>query len=512
MVTEVSMGGHSETGKAPAGNHDVGRTVKVQKTGQARYGTDAGAGCDLSAHHTPSGALGQIEQGHQMCLSRQHIDAEACFRAAIALAPEWPMPHNNLGWVLQAQGRNEEALVCYNRALQIDATQELAQANLAYLLANLYFFIGKFAEARSMWLFLANIYPEDHQVLDNLISTALRVNDFSDAGQWATCYAAVTKASVYHPMLAHATAVPPDVALPTPKLSRGKLQHDLEQYQYLRDKGLLDQEFDDIINYYSMAINRLDENNTALQESIYNAPEIKNTYGRIIHHYPANKFPGNAVAVSESSMHAEQKYLKSKLGIVIIDDFLSDEALSELQKFCLESTVWHSNSYSHDRLGAFFREGFNCPLLLQIAEEMQFVFPNVIGKKHPLLQMWAYKYRHNQPSTHPHADFAAVNVNFWITPDGANQNSESGGLIIYDIEAPMDWDFDAYNRQGDKISTFLKSSDAKCIVIPYRCNRAIIFNSDLFHATAPLEFRPGYINKRVNITMLYGEREAAKKE
>lgn len=485
-------------------------TLPDQKLIRPRYGTDAGPENHLASQHASSAALERLEQGHQLSLSQEYVDSESCFRSVIQIEPEWPIAHNNLGWVLQAQGRNEEAVASYMKALELEPTLELSQINLAFLLANLYFFMKKFSEAKMMWLFLANKYPNDYRVLDNLISTALRVNDFSDAGLWAIQHAAATKASAYYSLITPSAVTVPDLPIPTPKLSKGKLQHDHDQYQYLRDKGLLGDEFDDIISFYLRAIQSSDEECITFQES--SAPEIKNTYGRIIHHYPAKKIPGNAVSFSESIMQAEKEYLESALGIVVIDDFLSHEALSELQRFCLESTVWHSNNYSYDRLGAFFKEGFNCPLLLQIAEEMQLVFPNVIGKKHPLLQMWGYKYRHDQPSTHPHADFAAVNVNFWITPEDANQERESGGLIIYDIEAPLDWDFDAYNRQGDKISAFLKSSNAKNIVIPYRCNRAIIFNSDLFHATAPLAFRPGYVNKRINITMLYGERETAKKE
>lgn len=42
--------------------------------------------------------------------------------------------------------------------------------------------------------------------------------------------------------------------------------------------------------------------------------------------------------------------------------------------------------------------------------------------------------------------------------------------------------------------------------IPYRANRAVIFDSDLFHATDQPAFREGYANPRVNITFLYGQR------
>ncbi|MES3024460.1 MAG: tetratricopeptide repeat protein [Pseudomonadota bacterium] len=489
-------------------------TGPARNTGPARYGTANGAGADAGARQWPAGALEQLAQGHQLSLARAFDAAEACFRDVIVLAPDWPMAHNNLAWIWQAQGRNEEAVAGYNRALQLDPALELAQANLAFLLANLYFFLGKFADAHAMWRFLAGLYPEDAQVLDKLVGTALRLNALAEAGQWAARHAALTRGSNYHALLGNAAVAPP-VPMPAPALTRGKLQHDLEQYRHLRGQGLLGGEFDAIIDAHADALTRLDASGgagtgTAAHDALYAVAEIRNSYGRIVHHYPAPAIAGSAVAPSDALLRAESEYLLSKLGIVVIDDFLAPAALAELQKFCRESTVWHSNSYSYDRLGAFFRDGFNCPLLLQIAEEIQRVFPNVIGEKHPLLQMWGYKYRHDQPATHPHADFAAVNVNFWITPDDAKLDGESGGLVIYDVEAPLAWEFDAYNRQGDRIAAFLKASGAASIVIPYRCNRAIIFNSDLFHATAPLAFRPGYLNQRVNITMLYGEREAGR--
>ena len=47
---------------------------------------------------------------------------------------------------------------------------------------------------------------------------------------------------------------------------------------------------------------------------------------------------------------------------------------------------------------------------------------------------------------------------------------------------------------------------AKSITVPYRENRAVIFDSDLFHETDKIEFKDGYQNRRINVTMLYGRR------
>jgi hypothetical protein len=66
--------------------------------------------------------------------------------------------------------------------------------------------------------------------------------------------------------------------------------------------------------------------------------------------------------------------------------------------------------------------------------------------------------------------------------------------------------FTSYNRRPDLIRRHLGSVKASPRYIPYRQNRAIIFNSDLFHGTAACRFRDDYENRRINVTMLYGHR------
>ena len=43
--------------------------------------------------------------------------------------------------------------------------------------------------------------------------------------------------------------------------------------------------------------------------------------------------------------------------------------------------------------------------------------------------------------------------------------------------------------------------------IPYKYNRCVLFDSNLFHKTADVNFLPGFDNKRINVTMLFGTRE-----
>jgi len=148
--------------------------------------------------------------------------------------------------------------------------------------------------------------------------------------------------------------------------------------------------------------------------------------------------------------------------------------------------------------------------LFQIAEELRRAFPEIF-KNHRLYQAWAYKYESQRTGIRVHADFAAVNVNFWITPDSANLNPSNGGLIVYKEKAPLDWSFNLYNSDTEegssRIQKFLAEHDSKKMVVPYAENRAVIFNSSLFHETDAFEFKPGYENRRINVTMLFGHRQ-----
>jgi hypothetical protein len=44
------------------------------------------------------------------------------------------------------------------------------------------------------------------------------------------------------------------------------------------------------------------------------------------------------------------------------------------------------------------------------------------------------------------------------------------------------------------------------VTVPHRENRVVIFNSTLFHETDRVEFREGYENRRINVTLLFGKR------
>jgi hypothetical protein len=188
--------------------------------------------------------------------------------------------------------------------------------------------------------------------------------------------------------------------------------------------------------------------------------------------------------------------------VACIDGLLTPEALGQLQRFSLGSTVWR-HAYRHGYIGAFPETGFFNGLLLQLAAELKEALPEILDNHH-LGYWWSFVSQHGRPGTDIHGDQSDVSINFWITPDAANQEPNSGGLDMWNVEAPRDWSFDDYNTGASKVHDFLKQSGGTVTSYGYAENRALLFKGTLFHRTAPLRFADGFENRRRNITMLFG--------
>src|SRR5581483_387535 len=190
--------------------------------------------------------------------------------------------------------------------------------------------------------------------------------------------------------------------------------------------------------------------------------------------------------------------------LVILDDFLTLEALEKLRGYCLESTVWH-RIYEAGYIGAIPADGFACPLLAQLAEEIGARWPRIVGP-HAFKYLGAFKYDSElSRGTNTHADLAAVNVNFYITPDEANLDRESGGMAVWNATIDTEPLMRQLNGSETAIKAYLAARKAVVTRIPHRANRAVIFKSSLVHKTDDCQFKTGYANKRINVSLLFGD-------
>lgn len=203
----------------------------------------------------------------------------------------------------------------------------------------------------------------------------------------------------------------------------------------------------------------------------------------------------------------EKEWFGDGKGIVVVDDVLSPQALKRIRQILLESTVWYQTKMPlkfGGYAGAYIDDGLHDRILLQLSMELHKALPRIM-EGHPLKYLWAYKYDADFTGINLHADEAAVNVNLWVTPDDANLDPDSGGLVVFTAKPPPDWNFEEYNTNTERvIEELLRPTNFENITIPHRQNRAVLFDSALFHHSDKYKFRPGYENRRINLTLLYG--------
>ncbi len=298
------------------------------------------------------------------------------------------------------------------------------------------------------------------------------------------------------------------------RASRAKLRHDIEQLEYLIGRGVDADRLAPLLPEYRALLAALPEDvpdGRPVPLPARHAARAARFYNRCHHLAEAPRSEGPVINPALDTAALTAAYHARAPGLTWIDGLLTPTALETLRRYCLESTIWYDFEHVNGYVGAYLQEGFNCPLLIQLAEELPRSLPGIFGAHVPM-QLWAYKYDSGLAGIDMHADFAAVNVNFWITPDDANLDPHSGGLVLWDKEAPADWGVDEYNTydaaQQRRIREFLRDTGARKVVVPHRQNRCVVFNSDLFHRTDDIRFRAGYEHRRINITMLYGKREA----
>lgn len=424
---------------------------------------------------------------------RRLPEAQATYEEVLRLNPEHVEAHNNLGVVLKEQGRLEEAAGAYRRAIALKPNHAEAHNNLGLVLLEQ----GQTDEAIRSFERALQAHPGYGTALYNLGIAWIWREEMPRA---LRCFAETAQAKHAHGRPVTDTSV-----------FRSRLKHDAEQVAYLLERGLLG---DTWRGYHEALIHVLAQIEAApgatpgnrVLVSPADLQPIAPSFNQLLYLAPCDTMPEGALASDLDSAAIEARYLGTQPEVTTIDGLLSEEALRRLREFCWTSTIWKKD-YENGYIGAFLGDGFASPLLLQIAEELRRRLPRIFGR-HRLTQAWAFKHDSARRGLNIHADAAAVNVNFWITPDEANLDPESGGLVVWDKEAPRDWDFKTYNSDSarGRIYDWLKEQGAREITIPYRANRAVLFNSDLFHETDDIAFQEGFTNRRINITLLYGHR------
>jgi len=403
-----------------------------------------------------------------------------------------------IGMAYHSAGQLAQAIRHYRSSLSISPGLKDARRNLAAALQSR----GDAESAEQILRELLRDAGDDPDVLRDL-GTVLKDGD--DLEQALGCY---EKAMRIQRRRLSATEVADIGRNPAARRTTlHSLRLEMEQLEYLHAQDIGIGDLDRLIDTYGEVIDELqtpanEGRRFTLSTSQFN--RIGGVMQRLVHVEPAAAVTGGALNPQLDVEAIATQFAEGGSRIGIGNDFLTPAALQALRDYCHRSTIWFGFGRVRGYCGAYMQDGFGCGLLRQIANEIRERWPDIVGP-HVLNQMWGYIYDQRMSGITAHADPAAINLNFWITPDDANLDKEHGGLIVGKRKALKEWDFDQYNNQPEVLENFMTEGDT--VRVPYRCNRMVMFDSELVHKTDDLLFRPGFLNRRINITMLFGHRQ-----
>ena len=417
-------------------------------------------------------------------------EAEAAYRVVLGMAPGHAAITHNLGVVAAAQGQSETAIGYFDAAIAAEPHYASAHYNRAVALQAL----GRTREAIQGFSRACVLEPghyDAHRALGFLWLAAGERGRALD--HFARTYE-LRRGDDRTGMAAKSLST----------TTRDKLLHDAEQFRCLAARRRDGKRFETLARNYAQVADGLPQETAKLSDEQFEV--LGEDYNTAINIRGAPELAAGAVRKRADHNAIMQRFRERQPGVAVLDDLLTPQALLALKQYLLESTIWHDFDHIGGFVASYLEDGLACPLILQIADEIRGTFPELLQTR-PLTQAWAFKALHSSAMVEAHADDAAVSINFWVTPDAANRNSERGGLAVCRVPPPAAWEVKGYDADKAEIAAFLQQHADDTLIVPYRENRAVLFESRLFHRSDAPDFAPGYENHRINLTMLFGRHE-----
>lgn len=424
----------------------------------------------------------------------QQAEAVEFFNKTLDVQPDHLNAHNNLANVCQELGRYEEALTHYDRCLQLQP----AHPQVFHNKGEVHRRMGHLEKAASCYRSALEIQPGYYGAIFSLALISNSLGRRQDALE-------LFKKTME---LKSNPSPGESVAANFTHTNRFKICHDIQQFRYLQQVGRDKELFGRLAETYEKLLREVDwpqDQSCIIRLDEKHLDQISKTYNQPFHLVQAAEENGGSLNTALDFYAISKRYKAHNHGLTFVDDLLNVNALQRLFQFLLESTIWFDFRHINGHVAAYLENGLACPLVLQIAEDLRRCLPEIFGSR-TLTQAWAFKNVGRQEKIDLHVDDAAVSVNFWITPDSANTAPESGGLIVYDFKVMPEHQLKNYAGDIDNLKSSIADAEPNHTIIPYRQNRAVIFNSDLYHKSDHSEFADGYENHRINVTFLYGNR------
>lgn len=398
------------------------------------------------------------------------------------------LAYEGLGIISFDQEIYDEALSYFKKAIEINKNSFVS----LYYLGNIYKSRGDFDQAKMSYKKAISINPYEINLYSNLISLYISISaDYTEIDKLLNSVRELMIIDEIKNIEQNYT------------ISSYKLRHKYEQALYLNE---IKKENTYRKSFIEICKDLLINNSEYLISLNGKQINIIKDYLKQQNIYKLDKQLNNYINSSIDWKKIEKQYNQTSPSIVIIDNFLEENTLSELKNFSLESEIWNYEYQNNNYLGSFAGQGNYSEIHHGIVCELLEKMPNLLNNN-DFEQMWAFNYDSNRKKgLAAHADFANVNLNFWITPDEFNEGNDMCGLKVYHEAVPDDWTFNDYNVDTKMIKKLITKNDVKATEVPYKYNRAILFDSALFHETQDLNFSDLFEGRRINYTILFGNR------
>ena len=174
----------------------------------------------------------------------------------------------------------------------------------------------------------------------------------------------------------------------------------------------------------------------------------------------------------------------SPFNYAVLDDFFTESAFNSLRNGLLSHWGW---SYLSLEAHEIHIRNFENAVLRGVIDGLKGNLPSVLEKRDCVATL-AFLYIQNT-GLYPHSDLASVSVNTWMTPNEFNLEPETGGIVLYDVKRTDEMMVHEFNAAPFSVDYFKSKTQGGSVVIPYRCNRTVIFDSRTFHASDRLNFK-----------------------
>jgi len=309
--------------------------------------------------------------------------------AVIAQNTKATGPRLELAFLLADDGRDEEAVEILDRLVEDDPEEDRAWSRLGALLQKL----GRLDEAECACRKAADLAPSRPEVFNNLATVQRLMGRLDEAeanarkaiglhANFASGWdnlGQVLMALGDIPGMFHAfnhaarlrhPARGPMPPRPKPRLAR--IRHDCEQIRFLIEAGLLDDSFRDTAQTLDAICQRdpgdSGQLNPAVRISLAEQQALARYYDRMLVSHAAPAIDAGALNPDLDWRQVQQTFLDRDAPYVVIDDFLKPEAIDQLYRYGMYSTVFFKE-YNNGYLTTRMTDGFYSELLVQVVQE-----------------------------------------------------------------------------------------------------------------------------------------------